>query len=166
MVLTIESTVRVPGLTGMELTNFLLECTDEAYQAWWPGVHLHFHAVTAGHAGHLGQNVVMDEFIGSRRVRAGGVVRQVDPGRKLLWQMKKGISLPVWLTVNLTDGGDGVTIRHTVTAGWTGVGRLLDPLFGLYFTREFARAMDRHVHTEFPLLRDHLHPAAKDRSEL
>ena len=110
--------------------------------------------------------MLMDEFIGSRRVRMSGVVTQVDPGRKLVWQMKKGIRLPVWLTLELTDGDGGVAIRHTITAGWMGVGRLLDPLFRLYFTPAFAAAMDRHARTEFPRLRDHLHPMAKDRSEL
>ena len=164
--LTIESQVRVPGLTGAEVTSYLLECSDEAYRAWWPGVHLEFHPVAAGRADHLGETVLMDEFIGTRRVRMAGVVTHVESGRKLVWQMKKGIRLPVWLTLGLTDGDGGVAIRHTITAGWTGVGRLLDPLFRLYFTSAFAAAMDRHARTEFPRLREHLHPMARDGSEL
>lgn len=162
--LTLESRMTVPGLTGAEVTHYLLECSDEAYQAWWPGVHLHFHVVAPGGEGHLGDTVMMDEFIGSRRVRMNGIVTHVDPGRKLLWQMKKGIRLPVWLTLDVADGDGGVDIRHTITAGWTGAGRLMDPLLRLYFTPSFAEAMDRHARTEFPLLRDHLHPVVKDGS--
>lgn len=41
--LTIESQLTVPGLTGAEVTDYLLNCTDETYQAWWPGVHRAFH---------------------------------------------------------------------------------------------------------------------------
>jgi hypothetical protein len=39
---------------------------------------------------------------------------------------------------------------------------MLDPLWRLYFSPAFARAMDRHVQTEFPLLRALL---LRDRSE-
>jgi hypothetical protein len=157
--LTFESRMTVPGLTGAEVTHFLLECSDARYQAWWPGVHLHFHIVAPGGDDHRGDTVVMDEFIGSRRVRMNGIVTHVDPGRKVVWQMKKGIGLPVWVTLELADGDGGVDIRHTITAGWTGAGRLIDPLLRRYFTRSFAAAMDEHACTEFPRLRDLLHPA-------
>ncbi|SBS76056.1 hypothetical protein MHPYR_30053 [uncultured Mycobacterium sp.] len=36
-----------------------------------------------------------------------------------------------------------------------------DPLLRLYFSAGFAAAMDRHVHTEFPLTRDRLHPVVE-----
>lgn len=162
--LTIESRMTVPGLTGAEVTSYLLDCTDEKYQAWWPGVHLQFHPVAPGRDDHVGETVLMDEYIGSRRVRMSGIVTHVEPGRKLVWQLKKGIRLPVWLTLELADGEDGLTLCHTITAGWSGVGRLLDPLLRLYFTPDFAAAMDRHAHTEFPRLRSQLHPATNNGS--
>jgi hypothetical protein len=37
------------------------------------------------------------------------------------------------------------------------VGRILDPLLRLYFSQDFARAMDDHVKTEFPKLMELLH---------
>ena len=75
--------------------------------------------------------------------------------------MKKGVRLPAWLTIEVVDGADGVVITHAVTAGWGGVGRILDPLLRLYLSSDFAAAMDKHVHTEFPLIRDRLHPIAE-----
>lgn len=99
----------------------------------------------------------MDEFVGTRRLLMDAVVTEVERGRKLVWQMKKGVRLPAWLKLDLTDGDGAVTVRHTITAGWTGVGRLLDPLLRLYFTPAFAAAMDRHARTEFPRLRELLH---------
>lgn len=162
--LTFESRMTLPGLTGAEVTRYLLECSDEAYQAWWPGVHLHLHVVTPGGDDHLGDTVLMDEYIGSRRVRMNGNVTYVDPGRKVVWQMRKGIRLPVWVALELTDGDGGVDIRHTITAGWTGAGRLIDPLMRLYFTPSLAAAMDEHARTEFPRLRNLLHPGVNDGS--
>lgn len=162
--LTIATQVMVPGLTGAEVTDFLLQGNDAAYQAWWPGVHLQLHPIAAGRADHIGDTVLMDELIGTRRVRMDAVVVAVEPGRKLVWQMKKRIRLPVWLTLELRDDIRGVTIRHTITAGWRGVGRLLDPLFRLYFSPAFAAAMDRHAHTEFPRLRELLHHPKERKS--
>ncbi len=159
--LTIQSQVTVPGLTAAEVTGFLLDCTDAGYQKWWPGVHLHLHTLTAGGVGHLGDATFMDEYIGARRLRMTAVVVDVEPGRKIVWQMKKGLRLPGWLTIEVTDHADSVDVRHTITAGYPGLGRLLDPLLRLYFSAGFAAAMDRHVHTEFPLIRDRLHPVVE-----
>jgi hypothetical protein len=50
----------------------------------------------------------------------------------------------------------GWTCGHTIRAGFGGVRRVLDPLLRLYFSAEFAAAMDEQARTEFPLLRDHL----------
>ncbi len=101
--LTLESRVTVPGLTGAEITTFLSECTDAGYQQWWPGVHLHLHSLTAGGGAHLGDEIFMDEFIGTRRLRMTAVVVEAEPGRKIMWQMKKGIRLPAWLTIEVVD---------------------------------------------------------------
>ncbi|WP_370508036.1 hypothetical protein [Mycobacterium sp. SA01] len=159
--LTIRSEVTVPGLTAAEVTGFLSDWTDAAYQKWWPGVHLHLHPVGAGRSGHVGDAVFMDEFIGKHRLRMTAVVIEAEPGRKIVWQMKKGVRLPAWLTIEVTDRAGSVDVRHTITAGWTGPGRLLDPLLRMYFSADFTSAMDRHVHTEFPLIRERLHPAAQ-----
>ncbi|PND58083.1 hypothetical protein CRM90_08795 [Mycobacterium sp. ENV421] len=159
-VLTIRSDVTVPGLTAAEVTGFLSDWTDAAYQKWWPGVHRHLHPVGAGRSGHVGDEAFMDEFIGKHRLRMTAVVVEAEPGRKIVWQMKKGVRLPAWLTIEVTDRAGSVDVRHTITAGWTGPGRLLDPLLRMYFSADFIRAMDRHVHTEFPLIGERLHPAA------
>jgi hypothetical protein len=99
----------------------------------------------------------MDEFIGVRRVRMTGVVTESVPGKKITWQLKKGVRLPVWLSLELADDDEGVAIEHTIRAGFQGVGRILDPIFGIYLSEEFARDMDDHVKTEFVKLEDMLH---------
>lgn len=155
--LTLESRVEVPGLRAREVTDFLLSPTDAAYQAWWPGVHRRFHRVAPGGVDHVGEHVLMDELVGSRRVRMSGVVEEADPGRRIVWRLVKGLRLPVRLTLELDDLGAAVSVRHTITAGWRGPGRLLDPLLRLYFSPRFTAAMDSHVRSEFTRLRGHLH---------
>jgi hypothetical protein len=68
----------------------------------------------------------------------------------------KVIRLPARLELELTDYEGGVAITHTTSAGFSGAGRILDPLVRLYFSKRFAQALDEHVKTEFQLLRDHL----------
>lgn len=154
--LTIESAMTVDDVTGREIADFLLDCRDDRYQAWWPGTHLEFHVLKPGSGGdHVGDVVLMDEYVGSRRVRMAGKVLEAVPGERIVWQLRLGrLPLPVRLTLALSTSDQAVRLRHTITAGWPGRGRWLDPLWRLYFSRSFAGAMDRHVRTEFPLMRN------------
>jgi hypothetical protein len=114
--------------------------------------------MTGSGAGHLGDRVLMDEYVGSRRVRMVGEVIEAVPGERIVWQMRhRGLRLPVWLTLTLVTRGHDVRLRHSISAGWRGRARVLDALWRLYFTPSFARATDRHVRTEFALLRNLLH---------
>jgi hypothetical protein len=153
--LRIESRFFVARISGKEITDFLLDCTDERYRQWWPGTHLALHALARGRD-HVGDVVLMDEYVGKRRLRMLAIVLHVVPGQKIVWQLRKGVRLPVWLILELAERDGGVDLRHAITAGFRGVGRVLDPLLRLYLSAEFAAAMDEHARTEFPLLRDHL----------
>lgn len=117
-------------------------------------MHRQFHRVVPGSIDHVGDVVFMDELVGSRRVRTSGVVEEAEEGRRIVWRLAKGLRLPVRLTLELDDQAQAVSIRHTITAGWPGPGRLLDPVLRLYFSPRFAAAMDAHVRSEFPRLRD------------
>lgn len=153
--ISLESEMTVAGLTGREITDFLLKCDDDRYRKWWPGTHLELHILRHGNVDHVGDVVLMDEYIGSRRVRMVGDVIEAVPGERVVWQFHPGrVRLPVRLTLQLATVELGVRLRHTITAGWSGPARVFDPLWRLYFSRSFAGAMDRHVHTEFPLMRN------------
>lgn len=158
--LVITSEVKVQGLTGRQVTDFMLSCNDEQYQGWWPGTHLQLHPVGQS-VGTVGDKVVMDELIGQRRLRLQGTVEEVDPGRRIVWRLRKIIPLPARLSLVLSPVPDGVMVTHTVTVGWRRIGRILDPLLRLYLTPRFVADLEAHVQTEFPLLRDYLraHPA-------
>jgi hypothetical protein len=43
--LTLITKVTVKGVSGKAICDFMLDCTDEAYQKWWDGVHLAFHTL-------------------------------------------------------------------------------------------------------------------------
>jgi hypothetical protein len=152
--IVIETAIFVEGITAQEIFDFLLGVTDESYRRWWPGTHLHLHALKR-HENHIGDVFYMDEYIGRRRVRMIGVVVEAERGRKIVWQLKRWrVLLPIRLTLELRDRDGGVTLRHTIRAGFGGSGRVLDPLFWVYFSPKFASDMDEHVRTEFPKLRD------------
>jgi hypothetical protein len=150
---TFQTKIQVDEITATEIFDFLANPDDESYRAWWPGTHLELHTVKLGDQ-HVGDVVHMDEYIGKRRLRMSGVVTEAIPGRKLDWQLKKGIKLPARLSLELEDREGGAEITHSVRAGFRGFGRVLDPALRLVLSQGFARDLDDHVRTEFPLLRD------------
>jgi hypothetical protein len=154
----LSTVVHVPGLTGREITDFLTNCDDARYQAWWPGVHLQFHTAS-GTPGTVGSVVYMDEYVGRFRLREKAVLVAAVPGKELILQFMHGIRLPARLILRFTDERGGVTVEHRVEAGFRGVGAAFDPLLRLWFSREFAAALDAHVREEFPRLRELLHRA-------
>lgn len=153
--LTIRSVVPVKGIRGQEVIEFMLNCTDEDYQKWWPGTHLTFHTLKR-YPNNLGNLVYFDEYIGRYRLQFKGVVTEIIPNRKIVWQMLKGIRLPAWLILEFKEQHDGVVITHTVKAGFEGGGKILDPLLRLYFTAAFITALNQHAQIEFPKLAESL----------
>ena len=150
---TLRTEIRVDRIAGREIFDFLANPDDDSYRAWWPGTHFELHAIERAED-HVGDVLYMDEFVGERRLRGHAVVTEAIPGKRLVWQFKKGIKLPAWLDLEFSDYEGGVAISHTVRAGFSGGGRVLDPLLRLYLSRRFANDLDDHVRTEFPLLRD------------
>lgn len=147
----IQSKVHVEGIGGLPIFNFFIDPSDRAYQRWWPGTHLKFHTVR-GTPGSIGSVIYMDEYIGKRRLRMAGVVTEVQPGKAITWQFKAFIRLPVWLHLELEEDAHGVNITHTISAGFAGVGRILDGLFRLYLSDDFTKVLDEHARIEFPKL--------------
>lgn len=153
--INLTTRIRVQDLSTRELLEFMLTCTDERYRRWWPGTHFRFHTVGADRA-EEGSRMYMDEYVGSRRLRFHALVTTVEADR-IVWRFLVGpFRLPVWLDLRAQDDGGAAAITHTIRAGWSGVGRILDPLFRLYLTPGLERDLDHHVRTEFPMLRDML----------
>ena len=151
--LTLQTEIRVDGIAGAEIFDFLANPDDESYRAWWPGIHLQLHTVERGDD-HVGDLLYMDEYVGKRRLRGSAVVTEAIRGKRLVWQFKRGIKLPARLELAFSDYEGGVAITHTVRAGFRGAGRFLDLALKIFLSRAFANDLDEHVRTEFPLLRD------------
>jgi hypothetical protein len=161
----LRSQTRVAGMSAEFLERFMLRCDDGQYQRWWPGVHLQFHMVESK-PGFLGGKLWMDEYIGKRRVALEGYLEEIVAGRRLIWRMAYGVRLPARLILEYTDEAGVVEITHTIQAGFSGIGAILDPLLRLYFSPVFARAMDAHMHEEFQRLKDVFLPDAPLRPPL
>jgi hypothetical protein len=166
IVITLQSHVHLDGITARQITDFLLDPRDDTYRAWWPGTHLEFHVISRAPAGdHVGDLVWMDELVGQRRVSMVAEVVEAVPGERLVWRLRRwGVRLPLRVAVALRTDNAGVSLTHTISAGWRGPGRLVDPVWRLYFSESFAREMDQHARTEFPMLRDLLASGGPRRS--
>lgn len=151
--LILETKIRVDGVAGAEIFDFLADPDDESYQAWWPGVHFQLHTIERGDD-HVGDVLYMDEYVGKRRLCGSAIVTEAVRGERLVWQFKKGVKLPARLVLEFSDYEGGVAITHTVRAGMRGAGRVMDPALKILLSRAFANDLDEHVRTEFPLLRD------------
>ena len=154
--LELQTKIRVDGAAASEFFDFIANPDDESYRAWWPGTHLQLHIRERGSDDHVGDLIYMDEYVGTRRVRMIAIVLEAVRGKRLVWGMKRVVRLPVRLVLDFVDDAAGVEITHTIEAGFSGPGRVLDSVMKLYFTQAFTEALDDHVRTEFPLLRDRL----------
>ncbi len=146
-----KTEINVKHTSGKAISEYFLNCTDEDYQKWWEGTHLSFHTIER-HPNNLGNLVIFDEYIGGRRLKFIAKVIEIIPGRKLVWQMKKVISLPGWLTLEFEDTDDGVKITHILGAGLEGIGKIFDPLLKIYFSKNFEKEMEYHAQIEFQKL--------------
>ena len=143
--------VEVAGVSGKSMYDFMLRCTDEDYQNWWPGTHLAFHT-TRRFADDVGNLVYFDEYVGERRLKLHGVVVACVPGKEIVWQLKKLVRMPAWLALEFADTESGVVVVHTIKAGFAGFGKLLDPILRLYLTGGFERDLEQHARIEFTKL--------------
>lgn len=147
----LETRVRVEGISGRDVTDFFINCTDSDYQRWWKGTHLQFHTVNRTEE-NVGSLVYFDEYVGRYRLRFKGRITGYAAGKRIEYRMVKGLPLPAWLVLEFQDDPRGVDIVHTVKAGYRGAGVILDPLIRLYLSDAFEKALDDHAQSEFSML--------------
>ena len=105
----------------------------------------------------VGNLVCMDEYFGAYRVKFQAVVKHLVPNQEILWQLRKfGVMWAAWLRLQLIDTARGMYIVHTVSAGFHGIGSVLDGLLRFYLSATFEQHMAAHANTEFTKLRDFL----------
>ena len=149
--ITMQTNVDTSGVTGKEIIDFMLNCTDQDYQKWWQGTHLAFHTLER-YPNNLGNLVYFDEYVGKRRLRFKSVVTEIIPGKKLVWQMKMLFKLPGWLILEFKDIDGDTKIIHTLVAGYGGIGKILDPLIRKYLSKHLEAELAEHAQFEFKKL--------------
>lgn len=138
------------GQSG-EFYTFMLNCTNDQYQAWWPGTHLAWHTIV-DRPRKIGSVVYFDEYVGKRRLKFEAIITELVPDQKIVWQLKKWVPLPAWIILEFKDSLNRIEITHTLSIGFQGFGRLLDLVLRLFFTPGYAKDLDEHARTEFPRL--------------
>ena len=149
--ITLRSEVSVRGISAHEFLVFMVNCTDADYQEWWPGTHLAFHTIQR-YPNEIGNIVYFDEYVGKTRLKFKGIITDYVPGQRVIWQMILGVKLPAWLEIECWEQSKRLHIIHTLTAGFSGIGKILDPLLRIYLSEDFRVELDEHAHTEFPML--------------
>jgi len=146
-----KTNVFVTGIQGYQITDFMLNCSDKRYQAWWPGTHLAFHTLKRC-PGEVGSLVYFDEYVGHRRLTFQAKVVEYHPGSRLAWRLRWLVALPAWIILDIKDQSQGVTICHSLKIGYKRLGRLLDPILRLYFPQKFQEDLEEHARSEFRML--------------
>ena len=149
----LQTRVSVEGITGRQVTDFFINCTDSDYQRWWEGTHLQFHTINRTSES-IGSLVYFDEYVGKHRLKFNGRITDYAVGRRIEYRMVKGLSLPAWLVLEFHDRPGGVDVVHTVKAGYQGMGKILDPLIRLHLSDAFEKALSEHARVEFSRLGD------------
>ncbi len=150
-----QTTGTVKNLSARDTQNFLLNCTDEMYQKSWPGVHIQKHPIKKGGPDHIGDVIYAFEHVGKHTIEVTMKVTEYIPEKILKFRVKMGIAgslVPVYLHVETMDMPEGVHLLNRFSLGWSGIGRILDPVIGFFFPKELRDAMDEHVATEWPLI--------------
>lgn len=145
---TIKTEILLHDVSAEQITDFMINCSDAMYQQWWPGTHIAFHKLT-DYPSQVGNIVYFDEYIGKTRLQFKGVVKQYLEGGEICWQMKKGVKLPAWLSLNLEDHNNGIKLTHKLSLGYKGIGRLFDPLIMLFMPSNFEYELNEHAQIEF-----------------
>ena len=143
----------VSNLSANELTDFMVNCNDDLYRKWWAGTHIAFHT-TKRFPNNVGNCVVFDEYVGTYRLRFKAVLDIYEPGKAMVWHMKKIIPLPARLSLLLNKLPSGVQITHTLSIGYNRTGSVLDGLIRAFLPKELERDLADHAQYEFRNLRD------------
>ena len=138
--------------------DFMINPNNDRYQEWFPYEHLAFYITNPGTISHLGDEVFFDEYLGStHRLKFFADVVIANRPTSAAWQMKlMGLRLPAVLSLKLTDTSNGLQIDHELRIGFNGIGKVLDPLIRLYFTKSFSDALSKHCLEEWPRLGQYL----------
>jgi hypothetical protein len=143
--------VQLRSVSAVEISNFMIYCTDLMYQDWWPNVHMAYHTLER-YPDHIGNFVYFDEYVGKRRLKSYARLKEYIAGEKLVWQIKSVIFLPIWITLEFQDTPNGISVSHKLSAGYCGIGKVFDPILKLFFNPSFLCDLDLHVETEFKFL--------------
>ena len=145
--------VVVDSMSAKDVYGFMLNCTDELYNQWWPGTHLAFHTIERK-PNDLRNLVYFDEMVGKRRLRYHTIVTKANQNREIEWQLKKPVLLPVRFNLQVQDiDSGGVQITSQLTIGSDSIGgRLIAFGARFYMTSKFKADLSQHAHTEFQML--------------
>lgn len=146
-----KTEVEIKNVSPEQITDFMIDCTDEKYSRWWPGVHIAFHTIKRK-PGNIGNLVYFDEFVDRRRLKFKATVEEYERGKIICWRMVKMIPLPAYLTIETEKWEGGTKLVHTLAIGFNGMFRFLNPMIKFFIPSGMEKELDEHAKIEFPAL--------------
>ena len=146
-----QTEVNVAQLTGKQISDFMLHCTDPQYQKWWPSTHFSYH-IRRSNNKTIGNIYYFDEFVGPYRLRFKARISAYIPGQFLEWQLIRIIPLPAKLSLRFADTAVGTQLTHQLSIGFRGIGKLLDTIIKSLIPKDLGSFLNDHARHEFALL--------------
>jgi hypothetical protein len=88
-----------------------------------------------------------------RRLKFHAVVVTADKPHKIIWQMMVArIKMPFYVKLELADKPNGVTVKHELNLGYSGIGSIFDSFIGLYFNKSYRADLEKHCRVEWEKL--------------
>ncbi len=150
---------RLEGAVAAEFFGFMVDPPQEIYARWLPDEHHEFHIVRRSQTTPVGDLIFFDQHIGKKhRLTFYAITRTADKPDHVLFQMRRcGINLPGYLDLQFHDTADGLCLTETISMGFNGPGKLIDPILRLFFSKSFFNDMDGHHKREWANLAEILH---------
>ncbi len=145
------TTIKIKDITPNQIIDFMITCTDEEYNNWWPGTHISFHELDQK-PGVIGSLVYFDEFVGPIRLKFHAVISDYIPDKLICWQMKKLILLPAKLVLRTEQKNNDVILKHSLLIGFKGFLSILDPIIKLFIPKNLEYELNEHARHEFGIL--------------
>ncbi len=147
----LKTEILIENVSPEQVTDFMIDCTDEKYSKWWPGVHLAFHTIKKK-PGDIGNIVYFDEYVGKRRLKFRAVVKEYERGRIIRWRMINIIPLPANLTIETERENEGTKLVHILAIGFKGLFSFLNPVIKLFIPSQLEKDLNEHAEIEFTAL--------------
>ena len=142
---------KLPSAQATEFYDFMVAPPPEVYARWLPDEHHEFHVAKRGKETPVGDLIYFDQHISPKyRLKIHAIIRIANKPSRVVFQMRKlGVNLPGHLELAFIDTAEGLLLTETIRIGFSGFGKILDPVIRVAFNKSFFKEMNAHHKREW-----------------